>query len=163
MRTLRSPSSIVTTLAVAVAALVLAGPVRAQQQATVRGTVTDQAGAAVTSASVRVVGTQKGAIVDESGHFALTLAPGTYRIEARALGYRRTVQSVTLQAGESRTVDFVLEVSAVQLDEVVASVTAGQTSRREIGTDIATIDAAQQVEEGAVTNFSQLLHGRATN
>ncbi len=163
MRVRRSPwSAFTASAAIALAALLCAAPARAQE-GTLQGTVSNQTGAAVVSASVRVVGAESGAIVDANGHYTLRLAPGTYRIAARALGYRRMVKSVTIQAGQAQTLDFILQVSAVQLDEVVASVTAGQTSRREVGTDIATINAAQQVQEGAVTNFSQLLHARATN
>ncbi|MGH7576575.1 MAG: SusC/RagA family TonB-linked outer membrane protein, partial [Longimicrobiales bacterium] len=89
--------------------------------------------------------------------------PGTHRIEATGLGYRVVVQTVSLTAGGTETLDFTLAVSAIQLAQVVASVEAGEVTRREMGTDIASVDVAQQLPNAAVSNVSELLNARVPN
>ena len=135
----------------------------AAQDATIQGSVLSSQGAAITGASVRVVGTDMGTFVNQSGRYQLSLPAGTYTVAASALGYQRQTREVTLSAGESRTLDFTLPVSAVELGELVTSVEAGRTSRRQMGTDVATIDAASEVEKSATTSFSDLLNARAGN
>ncbi|MGH7504363.1 MAG: SusC/RagA family TonB-linked outer membrane protein [Longimicrobiales bacterium] len=133
------------------------------QDATLRGQVTNAEGGPVPAAVIVVTGTQAGTVADAEGNYTLTLAPGTYEIEARSLGYRTGVENVTIAAGETTTLDFSLAVSAVQLAEVVASVEAGEVTRRQMGVDIASIDVAEQIDNAVVTNVSQLLNARAAN
>lgn len=153
---------IVRSLVTAVLVLLTAAGLRAQQ-ATISGRVLDEQGAAVPGAAVLVQGTSGGTLAAADGTYALPVAPGTHEIEARALGYRSVVQTVTVAAGATETLDFTLEVSAIQLAEVVASVEAGEVTRREMGTDIASIDVAEQLPNAVVTNVSELLNARAPN
>ena len=58
----------------------------AAQDATLQGSVLSSQGAAVTGASVRVVGTDMGTFVNQSGRYQLSLPAGTYTVAASALG-----------------------------------------------------------------------------
>jgi len=133
------------------------------QQGTVTGRVLTEEGGIVPGASVLVMGTQREVLANQNGTYALPAPVGVQRIQARAFGYRTAVQEVTVADGESVTLDFTLEVSRFALDEVVVSVSAGDVTRREVGTDIASIDVASQIDDAAVTDFSSLLNGRAGN
>lgn len=133
------------------------------QQGTVRGRVLDERGDAVPGAAVRVQGTNTATVVTDDGSYSLSLAPGAHEIEASAFGYRAVVQTVTLSAGATETFDFTIAVSAIQLEQVVASVEAGEVTRREMGTDIASVDVAQQLPNAAVANVSELLNARVPN
>lgn len=133
------------------------------QQGTVRGRVLDEQGDAVPGAAVRVQDTNTATVVTDDGSYSLLLAPGTYEIEASALGHRAVVQTVTLTADATETLDFTLAISAIQLEQVVASVEAGDVTRREMGTDIASVDVAQQLPNAAVSNVSELLNARVPN
>lgn len=153
---------IVSAAAMALAILLRASPLDAQD-AVLQGSVSTSQGEAIQGASVQVLDTDLGTFVDQNGQFRLTVSPGTYRVQASALGHRNRTREVTVGSGETRTVDFVLPVSAVQLEELVASVEAGAVTRRQMGTDIATIDAAEEVNKAAAVDFSGLLNSRSGN
>ena len=104
-----------------------------------------------------------GAATTAEGTYAIASVPaGTYEVQARSVGYQSRRQQVTVEAGETVTVNFTLQRSNVELDEVVVSVDAGDTRRRAIGTDIAQVKA-EQLEDAVATDFSDLLTGRAEN
>lgn len=104
-----------------------------------------------------------GAATSGEGRFTIESVPvGTYEVQARAVGYRSSTREVTVSAGESTTVDFALQASNIELDELVVSVDAGETRRRAVGTDISQVEA-EQLEDAVATDFSELLTGRAEN
>ncbi|MGK7311653.1 MAG: TonB-dependent receptor [Candidatus Longimicrobiales bacterium M2_2A_002] len=98
-----------------------AGPIAAQAGSIVGEVRTDE-GVAVVAAEVTVV--RDGAVVrrgvsDARGLFRFPeLAPGAYRVGARALGYAETVRDVAVEAGRATRVELELAASAVQLEEI---------------------------------------------
>ncbi|WP_375415740.1 TonB-dependent receptor [uncultured Hymenobacter sp.] len=96
---------------------------RAQGPATLRGSVTDSlSGQPLAGVSVGLAGQPGGTATDARGQFRLAgLAAGTYTLRVGALGYRPVSLPLTLAAGESRTLPFVLASSALNLAEVVVS------------------------------------------
>ncbi len=93
-----------------------------QQSSPCQGTVTDANGEALIGASVLVMGTTNGAMVDDDGHFTLTgVKPGsTLRISY--IGY--VTQEVKWEGGP---LNIVLKETANDLDEVVV---VGYTTQR---------------------------------
>ena len=55
---------------------------------------------------------------DVNGSYSLSVTPGTITVEASLAGYRPQKKTITVEAGQTVTVDFVLE-SAGNLNEVV--------------------------------------------
>jgi TonB-linked SusC/RagA family outer membrane protein len=154
-----------TTLRVlaGVAALVLGsvGPLRAQTPTgTVRGTV-KQTGtmAPLGSAEVSIVGTRLGTLSHDDGTYSITGVPaGTLRVRVRLIGFAPNERSVAVSDGGTATLDFVLTASAVQLDQVVVTGTAGQARRREVGNSVSAVSAADVPE--VKTDVSAMLQGR---
>jgi len=104
-----------------------------------------------------------GAAAGADGQFSIESVPaGTYQIEAQAIGYQSATKEVTVAAGETTTVNFSLQTENVELDELVVSVDAGDSRRREVGTDISQVDS-EDLEDAVATDFSELLTGRAEN
>jgi TonB-linked SusC/RagA family outer membrane protein len=166
--TTRSPhgdlrTALIPALGLAALAITAAPGAAHAQDAVLQGRVVTPQGTAVPNASVRVVDGDAGTFVNDRGRYRLTLSPGTHTVRAQALGHRPQVREVTLSAGENRTLDFTLQVDAVQLGDLVTSVEAVQTTRRQMGTDIATIDAASEVETSSTPTFSDLITARAAN
>lgn len=133
----------------------------------ITGVVTE-AGSDLTLPGVNVfipslVGEGVGAATGADGRFSIESVPaGTYQVEARTIGYRSATKEVTVVAGETTTVNFSLQAAIVGLDELVVTVAAIDTRRRELGTDIALVESAQ-LETAVATDFSELLTGRAEN
>ncbi|MCS7082321.1 MAG: TonB-dependent receptor [Bacteroidetes bacterium] len=90
------------------------------QPATVQGRVVDfstQEGLA--GASVLVLGTSVGTATDAQGRFRLPgLRPGTYRLQARMLGYEPAEQTVTLPPGGTVQITFALRERSLEISPV---------------------------------------------
>ena len=119
----RRTRSLAARLAIPVAALALAGPVRAQ---TVSGTV-ESRGAPVVGAAVRLLELDRVERTGARGGFRFAnVPPGTYRLFVSATGYASATDTVAV-AGATATVSFDLRASAVPLREI--TVTASPTAR----------------------------------
>ncbi len=121
------------------AVLVLAAPAAARAQGaqvSLRGTVSDTDGVAVTGAIIRVRHTATGAEVvvypNVQGGFTVTrLEPGEYTVTVTRLGFTSAVQSVTIAPGEPASVKIVLEVKPLpQADPGVPVVVTGEDVNR---------------------------------
>jgi hypothetical protein len=93
----------------------------AQQTAAIRGTVTDStSGAPIVGAQVTVVGTTRGAITNDHGAYLVVQVPaGAATVRAQRIGFAPDQHAVTLTAGDTATVNFVLHSVATTLSEVV--------------------------------------------
>src|SRR5215470_2738366 len=99
------------------ACVVAVGSLLAQSvTATLVGTVTDQLGANVPSASLTIttIGTniKRSAVTNENGDFTLPgLPPGTYQLAASHQGFKQTVvDRIELLVNQTARVDIVLQV-----------------------------------------------------
>src|SRR5690606_6086541 len=69
-------------------------------------------------------------------------------------------QQVTVQAGQVATMEFRLESSALELDEVIVTGTAGGTQRRAIGNVVTAVNADQVIDEAPIESVTQLIGQR---
>ncbi|MBU6365891.1 MAG: TonB-dependent receptor [Gemmatimonadetes bacterium] len=148
-------------VALLAAALAGAGDLAAAQGATgtIRGKVTNAAGQPLPNAQVFVVGTPNGAQTGADGAFTIArVAAGTVTLRARLIGYEAQERAVAVAAGGTATADFRLAPSAVSLDQVVVTGTAGSARKREVGNSIGQVSVASLPE--VPTNVSNLLAGR---
>lgn len=76
----------------------------------------------------------QGTSTDAEGRFQISLTPGEYTLEVSALGYDGIRRSVTVSAGETREVEFVLSPRDYSLNEIVVS-----DRRREGGSVVSTV------------------------
>ena len=135
---------------------------QAQQQGSITGRVADAAsGQPIASAQVNVVGTTLGAQTNSEGQYVIRgVGAGTVQVRALRVGYSEQTQSVTVGAGEQATANFQMRPVAVSLAPVVTTAT-GQQRRIEVGNAIAQVDAAQIVQERAISNMADVLTARA--
>lgn len=88
----------------------------------VKGQVLDQSNhTPVPNANVVILGTERGTASDLDGNFIIKdLKPGTYHLQASALGYIGDVKSeVAILPGRTIKLEFLLEATAIKGDEVV--------------------------------------------
>ncbi len=142
--------------------VIFTSPVEAQETGTIQGTVTDvRTGAPVASAQVIIVGTQRGTLSASDGSFRIpNVTAGEIQVRATFLGYATSTQSVNLGVGETATVNFQLSPSALALDELIVTGTAGRQERRAQAASISSLDASSLVEVAPVTTVGNLLQAR---
>ena len=128
---------------------------------TVRGRVTDAAnGRALSDAQVTVTGTRIGAVSGANGEYTLANVPaGPRSVTVRRLGYEPVTRPVTVTAGEVVTADIALQVSALNLAEVVVTGSATPTEKKKIGTSVAAVDSVLISRAQAVT-VDQAMQGK---
>ncbi|MEP6492102.1 MAG: TonB-dependent receptor plug domain-containing protein [bacterium] len=128
---------------------------------TIRGRVIEAGSArAVAEAQVTVTGTRVGMSTGASGDFTLISVPtGVRTVTVRRIGYQPATKAVTVTAGDNAVGDIALNVSAVNLNEVVVTGTAAPTERRKLGTSIASVDSTLISRAQAVT-VDQALQGK---
>src|SRR5690349_13668016 len=127
----------------------------------VRGHVTEgPAGRGIPEVQVTITGTRIGALTNANGDFTLTLVPtGARTLEARRIGYQPVDRTLNVSAGDNDVGAIALNVSAVNLSEVVVTGTGTATEKRAVGTSIATVDSALISRAEAVT-IDQAMQGK---
>jgi len=116
-----------TTLSLVLLLFVLSvGSVRAQSsRGTVTGTVTGPDGAPLPGAQVVDPALQRGTTTRADGRYRLNNLPvGDHTLEFRFVGYQTAVREVTLEAGETITVDVSLKTQVLETDGVTVTGTA---------------------------------------
>jgi TonB-dependent SusC/RagA subfamily outer membrane receptor len=142
--------------------LAAAAPNAHAQQGSIGGVVTDEAtGDPLEAARVILVGPNRIEATNREGRYTFrNIAPGSHQIRVLRLGYRPATDSAAVAPGETVALDFALAPAPVQLDEIVTTAT-GQQSKLEIGNAVSTIEASKVAEEAPITEFGNLLTGRA--
>ena len=129
-------------------------PLGALAQSIVKGTVNDEAGEPVIGASVKVVGTNTGAVTDLNGKFSVS-APQTGRLEISYVGY--ITQKVSI--GGRQNITITLKEDAQTLSDVVV-IGYGTMKKSDISGSVASISAEQMMRR-TPTNIAQGLQGAA--
>jgi TonB-linked SusC/RagA family outer membrane protein len=126
---------------------------------TIEGTVVEQTtGRPIELAQVHIVGKNIGAGTNRDGVYRITNVPvGPVELRIRMVGFTPTSRMVTVTAGSTQKVDFRLAPSAVQLEAIVTTGTAGATEVKRLGNTVATIDPPKYAP---IKTTSELLQGR---
>ncbi|WP_028912602.1 TonB-dependent receptor [Prevotella sp. MA2016] len=122
-----------------------------QQSSKVNGLVVDQSGEAVIGATIKVVGTQKGAISDFEGNFAIDAQRGD-QLEVSYIGYKTQVIKVT---GPNVKVTLLEDSKALQ--EVVV-VGFGTQKKVNLTGAVSVVDG-DELAQRPVANAAQALQG----
>ncbi len=111
------------------------------QRGTIVGRVTDaKTQTALAGATVVVQGTSRSTTTGNDGRYRIAdMAPGTYTVRARYIGYAPGTASVTVSADQEATADFTLEKAAQQLNEVVTTGTVVPTEVKALPTPVSVI------------------------
>ncbi len=117
------PQTLRFALLVAIAGLAGAVAAAHAQPASLAGQVVDaETGTPIPAANVVARGSDEraGASTDAEGRYRIVrLSPGTYVVEATAVGFVPAQRRIELEAGEARTVTLALDPQAYELNEIV--------------------------------------------
>jgi len=148
---------------VLILSLISAGGMLAAQGGKIRGTVVDPSGRAVPS--VRVSLLKSHAVLTEketnaSGEFEFSrLEPGAYHLVANLPGFSAPTIDIDLGEGETRSIDFKLELSAVH-QQVMVSATLGAALTSEVGSST-TVLTRQEIDDRGAQAALEVLRGAA--
>ena len=129
-------------------------PLGAMAQSVVKGTVNDEAGEPIIGATVKVQGTNAGAITDFNGNFSVQAASNA-TLNVSYVGY--VPQTVNVNGRSNITV--VLKEDAQVLNDVVV-IGYGTMKKSDISGSVATINK-EQMERKVPVNVAQALQGAA--
>jgi outer membrane receptor for ferrienterochelin and colicins len=83
-------------------------------------------------ATIIIKGTTYGVNTDETGHYMFVNLPvGTHIIKAQAIGFKPLEKEITIQSGETKEVNFILEEDILDLEEVVITADRSEIKRTE--------------------------------
>ena len=139
-----------TVVAVVALLAVHALPARAQT-GTVSGTISDAGtGGPVSSAQVHIPALGAGVLSREDGRFALSgIDPGVHELHVDLIGFASVVQSVTVVAGETTTVNVQVHSTALELVEIVVTGTAFKESPVTLPYSVAVSSRRSLAEQGS--------------
>ena len=130
--------------------------------AVVEGRVTDQVtGSPIVGAVVTIGGQEHRAVTTSLGSFRLTgLAPGTYTMRVRFIGYAPLERSVVVLAGAAQptVVELALARAVPQMAQLVVTGTVVPTEQRALPTPI-TVISGDDIRARQLTRVDQLFRG----
>jgi iron complex outermembrane recepter protein len=135
----------------------------AAQAGTIRGTVSDSAGAGLANAAISVEGTTLRGTSGAGGSYEIRGAPaGTHTMRVRLIGYRSATAEVSVAGSDAVTQDFTLTRSAVQLApiDVVVGSRARHTAEDELAVPV-DIFPAEELQRQGSTETSVILQSVA--
>ena len=89
-----------------------------------------------------VLNTGNGASTNLDGEYSISTEPGTYNVDFKYVGYKTVTKSITLSAGEVKTINLTLNPSINQLDDVVVSASKYEQKLGEVPVSMAIIKPA---------------------
>ncbi len=142
------------------AALVRRVEARIAQPGSIVGRVTDaKTQAVLAGATVVVQGTAHSATTGSDGRYRIAaVAPGTYTVRARYIGYAPGSASVTVSADQEATADLALDKSAQRLDEVVTTGTVVPTEVKALPTPISVV-TGDEIQQKGYQRVDQIFRG----
>ncbi len=142
--------------------LALPSLLSAQATGSITGQIVDAMnGEALSGAQVSIEGTQLGALSDQRGRFLILQVPaGTHNVRVTYIGFASQTVVAQVTSGQAFEANFQLQVSAIALDEVVVTGTAGAVEKRKVGSSMATMNMEQVQDKMPIQDFGTALQAR---
>ena len=150
-------SSVLSSLLLLIAFSVTTASAQQSRRGVVAGTVTDTDGAPLPGVQVVDPAFQRGTTTGADGQYRLDNLPlGEHTLEFRFVGYQTAVRTVTLEAGETATVDVSLQTRVLETDGVTVTGTARARSTLRAPQDVDVMDT-QDLQTGRSASLGALL------
>ena len=149
-------------VAAAALALVVASTSLNAQVGSITGSVIDDTnGQPLNGAQISLVDQRDGVLSNVTGQYLMTrLTPGNYTVQVVFVGYATETREVTVTSGEATVENFRLRQSAIRLDQIVVTGTAGEVERRKLGSAPASLDISSINDVSPQAGFGSALEGR---
>ena len=153
----RFPNAVVVVAALAL----VATPLWGQQSGVISGEITEAATLRpMANAQLSIASSGIGALSNAQGRYTLAnVPPGTHEVQVQLLGFGVSTETVTVEPGQTVTLDFQLRRRALELQGIVATGLGESTERRRIGNLVETINVAD-LQDSPIVNTSEMLQTR---
>lgn len=130
-------------------------------QVRISGTVKDNNGEGIPAITVSVKNTKFSTASDVSGNYVLNapLQPGKYLLVFSGVGFKSIESPLELTGAAEYSLNSVLLPGSTDLDEVIVTGTTIGTTKKQLGSFISTVNAAD-LGKGAAGNVLQALQGK---
>jgi TonB-linked SusC/RagA family outer membrane protein len=145
-------------LVVVTLALCTAATAMAQAPGQITGRVTSAGGRILPGATITLLGTGQSVVVGTEGTYLIQVLPGTYRVQARFLGYSAIEREVTVGTGQTMTADFEMTIAPIALEGLVV-VGYGTQERRDVTGAVSTVPP-EQIRDIPTSDPMKALQGR---
>lgn len=128
-------------------------------QVKLSGKVTTPDGGVAAGVTVTIKGTKVGTVTDNNGFYTInssSLKPGNYTVVFSGVGFVNTEKGIT---ANTATLDASIKESTSKLDEVIVTGTSAGTTRKQLGSYVATVKA-EDLSKGVPANAIQALQGK---
>ncbi|HYW31577.1 MAG TPA: SusC/RagA family TonB-linked outer membrane protein [Gemmatimonas sp.] len=117
-------------------------------------------GAPIANTQVQIVGTTVGALTNDDGRYTLRGVPaGAVTVRALRIGYAEASRQITVNVGETATVDLQLGKVAISLTPIVTTAT-GDQDRLSVPNQVSQVDAVKAIETSQISGVGDLLIGK---
>ncbi|WP_428235222.1 TonB-dependent receptor [Gracilimonas sp.] len=125
------------------------------------GTITGKVisgGEPVVGANVGIPEIRKGSPTNIDGTFEIKNVPaGEYKLQITAVGFDKVIKKITVESGETTTVDIRMKESLLELDQMVVTGTMRQTYVKESPVKVNVVKAAQLQQGRTSSNIMDLI------
>ncbi|MEJ7740847.1 MAG: SusC/RagA family TonB-linked outer membrane protein [Chitinophagaceae bacterium] len=130
-------------------------------QVTVNGRVTGGDGTGLPGITITIQNTGFATATDVSGNYTLTgdVKTGNYTLVFTGIGFKNQQSALRIGNNKSYTINARLDEDALGLDEVIVTGTSAGTTRRQLGSYIATVKG-DDLRAGAAGNVLAALQGK---
>ena len=126
----------------------------------VSGKVKDEIGNPLIGANVFIKGTKFGGASNQSGDYRISNIPeGEYEISANYIGFKTKIKKINIDNGKELSLDFLLEQSLVDLDEVVVAASFSERKKRAQASPV-TIITQSELRRLPVRSVDEVLLGK---
>ncbi|WP_293301975.1 SusC/RagA family TonB-linked outer membrane protein [Pedobacter sp. UBA4863] len=134
--------------------------VKAQQNGTVSGKISDVNGIALTGASVKVVQLNRVVTTDVSGNYRVQVPAGVYTLEVSFISFvKQKKEQIVVKAATTTSVNFTLQEDRSVLNEVVVTALNIERDKKALGYAVTTI-GNEQLTEALSNNWTDALSGK---
>lgn len=129
--------------------LLLPQPAKAADPGSLKGTITDKTDSeAIIGASAMLENTTLGSASDIEGNYTIQDIPaGTYRLKVNAIGYSPFFETITVNAGETTTINLQLEQTTVMASEIVVGAALYEQDRLEVPITLSSVSREEIARE----------------
>jgi len=141
--------------------LATSGIASAQEAGTITGSVVDETGQPVQGAQVHVPASGQGALTNAEGRFILlNVRAGEQTLRVQMIGYANQEEVVSIGAGTTAVVDFILVSEAIEVEGIVVTALGIERTERSLGFAVQNMQV-EELEEMPQLNLTAALQGRS--